>query len=111
MIGERRKTMALIQVTKENFESEVINSQIPVLADFNANWCGPCRMLKPTLEEIANQRTDVKVVSVNVDDEAELAEQFDVFSIPCVVLIKNGKEVNRTVGFRSKESILSLLGV
>ena len=111
MIGERRKTMALIQVTKENFESEVINSQIPVLADFNANWCGPCRMLKPTLEEIANQRSDVKVVSINVDDEAELAEQFDVFSIPCVVLIKNGKEVNRTVGFRSKESILALLGV
>ena len=103
--------MALIQVTKENFESEVINSQIPVLADFNANWCGPCRMLKPTLEEIASQRTDVKVVSINVDDEQELAEQFDVFSIPCVVLIKNGKEANRTVGFQSKESILSLLNV
>ena len=102
--------MALIKITKDNFESEVINSQIPVLADFNANWCGPCRMLKPTLEEIAAQRSDVKVVSINVDDESELAEQFEIFSIPCVVLIQGGKEVRRTVGLQSKESILALLG-
>lgn len=100
--------MAVIEVKKDNFESEVINSEKTVLADFNADWCGPCKMLKPIVEEIS-EREDVKVVSINIDDEDELAEDYEVYSIPCVVVFKNGKEVARSVGFKSKEEIEALL--
>lgn len=102
--------MAVIKVTKENFEAEVINSQIPVLADFNADWCGPCRMLAPMIEEISDERSDIKVVSVNIDDEDELADEFDVTSIPCLVLFKNGTEVDRSVGLRPKDDLLDFIG-
>ena len=102
--------MKIMDVTKDNFESEVLNSSIPVLVDFNANWCGPCRMLKPILEEISSERSDFKIVSINIDDEEELAEKYSVSSIPCLVYFKDGKEDKRSVGLRPKEDIISMMG-
>ena len=102
--------MQLVEVNKENFESEVLNSKEIVLADFNANWCGPCKMLKPVLEEIANETHNCKIVSINIDDEDELASQYNVLSIPCLVLVKDGKEINRSVGCKTKDEIKDLLG-
>lgn len=102
--------MQIIEVNNENFEAEVLNSELPVLADFNADWCGPCRMLRPILDEIAAECEKVKVVSINIDDAEELAEKYDVVSIPCVVLIKNGEEVDRSIGLKSKDAILELVG-
>ena len=102
--------MSVINITRENFESEVLNSEIPVLADFNAGWCGPCKMLKPMVEELAEERTDVKFVSINIDDEDELADDYDVSSIPCLVVFKGGQEVNRSVGLIPKDAIVDLLG-
>lgn len=101
--------MSVIEVTSANFKSEVLESDKPVLVDFNAAWCGPCRMLKPMLDEVAAERDDVKVVSINIDDEEELAEDFDVSAIPCLVLVKNGKEANRSVGLIPKDEILSFI--
>ena len=101
--------MAVIEVTGASFEKEVVQSDRPVLADFYANWCGPCRMLRPTLEAIADERQDIKVVSINIDEEDELAEQFDVSAIPCVVLIKDGMEVDRSVGLKPREALEELL--
>jgi len=101
--------MAVVKVTRENFENEVIKSDKPVLVDFNADWCGPCKMLAPVLEEIAGSRDDVKIVSINVDDEDILAEDYGVSSIPCLVVVKDGKEVKRSVGFRGKDAVLELL--
>lgn len=102
--------MNVIEVTTATFEQEVLQANVPVLVDFNANWCGPCRMLKPLLEEIADARSDCKVVSVNIDDEDELAEEYEVSSIPCVVLFKNGAEVERSIGFKPREEIEKMLG-
>lgn len=101
--------MAVIKVTTSEFESQVLKSEVPVLVDFNADWCGPCRMLKPILDQISDERTDVKIVGVNIDDEDELAEKYEVSSIPCVVLFKNGQEVSRSVGLKPKEAIEELL--
>ena len=101
--------MAVVKVTRENFENEVIKSDKPVLVDFNADWCGPCKMLAPVLEEIAGSRDDVKIVSINVDDEDILAEDYGVSSIPCLVVIKDGKEVRRSIGFRGKDAVLEML--
>lgn len=102
--------MSVIKVTKENFEKEVVQSPVPVLADFNADWCGPCRMLAPTLEEISEERSDVKVVAINIDEEDELAEEFEVSAIPCVVLFKGGAEADRSVGLVPKDRLLDMLG-
>lgn len=102
--------MAVIKVTTDNFEKEVLNSDVTVLADFNADWCGPCRMLKPIVEEIASENPNIKVVSINIDDEDELADEYNVASIPCVVVFKNGVEVQRSIGFRPKNAIIDLLG-
>ena len=102
--------MSIIKGTSDNFTTEVLQSEIPVLVDFNADWCGPCRMLAPVLEEIAKERTDRKIVAVNVDDESELAEEYGIASIPCLVLFQNGAEAQRIVGFRPKEEIEALLG-
>ena len=102
--------MNVIEVTKDNFETEVLKSDIKVLADFNAEWCGPCKMLKPMVEEIAESNENIKVVSINVDDEDELAEQYEVSSIPCLVVFDKGKEVKRNVGLISKDDIESLIG-
>ena len=100
--------MSVIKGTNANFENEVLKSEKPVLVDFNATWCGPCRMLKPIVEEIANEKTDIKVVAIDVDEEGDLAGEYGVYSIPCLVVFKGGKEVKRTVGYQPKERLLDL---
>ena len=102
--------MAVITITNENFESEVLQSTQPVLLDFWASWCGPCRMLSPIVDEVAEERTDVKVGKVNVDEQPELAEKFGVMSIPTLLVFENGKLVNQAVGARPKAGVLELLG-
>ena len=101
--------MSVIIISKENFASEVLNSNKPVLLDFYADWCGPCRMVGPIVSEIANERSDVKVGKINVDEQPELASQFQVMSIPMLAVIKNGKLENQVVGYRSKEQIEAML--
>ncbi len=102
--------MNIIEVTKDNFELEVLKSEVKVLADFNAEWCGPCKMIKPMIEEIAESNENIKVVSINIDDEDELAEQYEVSSIPCLVVFDQGKETKRKVGLMSKDDIETLIG-
>ena len=101
--------MAVIQITKDNFQEEVMNSEKPVLLDFWAPWCGPCRRVVPIVEEIAKERPDIKVGKVNVDLESELASQFGVMSIPTLVVIKDGQIVNQSMGARPKNAILAML--
>ena len=102
--------MTELQITKDNFEQEVLNSDKPVLIDFWAPWCGPCRMLSPTISEIAEEYKDkVKVGKVNVDEEEELAAMFGVSSIPLLVVMKNGKVVNSSVGVRPKDQIVKMI--
>ena len=101
--------MSAININKNNFQNEVLNSDKKVLLDFWAPWCGPCRMVVPIVEEIAGERPDIKVGKINVDEEAELASQFGIMSIPTLVVIKDGEIVNQTVGARAKEEILALL--
>ena len=101
--------MSVQQITKENFQQEVVQSQETVLLDFWADWCGPCRMVGPVLEEIAGERTDIKVGKVNVDEQRELAAAFQIMSIPTLVVMKGGKAVNQVVGARPKEQILAML--
>ena len=102
--------MAVITITKENFEAEVLKSAQPVLLDFWAAWCGPCRMLSPIVDEVAEERTDVKVGKVNVDEQPELAAEFGVMSIPTLLLFENGKLARQAVGARPKSGVLELLG-
>ena len=102
--------MAVITITKENFESEVLHSEKPVLLDFWASWCGPCRMLSPVVDEVAEERTDVKVGKVNVDEQPDLAAEFGVMSIPTLLVFRDGKLVNQSVGARPKSGVLALLG-
>ena len=101
--------MSAININKNNFQNEVLNSEMPVLLDFWAPWCGPCRMVGPIVDEIADERVDIKVGKVNVDEERELAGQFGVMSIPTLVVIKGGKVVNQMVGARPKSQILAML--
>lgn len=101
--------MSYINITKDNYVEEVVNSDKPVLLDFWASWCGPCRMIAPIVEEIANERSDIKVGKINVDEEIALATQFGVMSIPTLVVMKNGELVNQAVGVRPKDQILKLL--
>ncbi|MCD8230242.1 MAG: thioredoxin [Clostridiales bacterium] len=102
--------MSVLKITADNFDEEVINSDKPVLLDFWASWCGPCRMMSPVVDEIAEERTDIKVGKINVDEEPELAKEFQVMSIPMLVVIKDGEIANQTVGAQPKASILALLG-
>ena len=102
--------MAVITITKENFAQEVLQSEKPVLLDFWASWCGPCRMLSPVVDEVAEERTDVKVGKVNVDEQPELAGEFGVMSIPTLLVVEQGKLVRQAVGARPKASVLELLG-
>ena len=101
--------MSVIHINKSNFQNEVLNSEKPVLLDFLAPWCGPCRMVSPVVDEIASERGDIKVGKVNVDEQPELAAQFGVMSIPTLVVMKNGKLANKTVGAKPKAQILAML--
>lgn len=102
--------MSTLKITKDNFEQEVLKSDKPVLLDFWAEWCGPCRMVGPVVEEISRDVAgSAKVGKINVDEEMELAQAFNVMSIPTLVVVKDGKVANQTVGFQSKESLMNLL--
>ncbi|MDD7403439.1 MAG: thioredoxin [Butyribacter sp.] len=101
--------MAVLHLTKENFESEVMQSDKPVFIDFWAAWCGPCQMVAPVIEEIAEEVTDVKIAKINVDEEMELAQKYGIMSIPTMVLIKNGEVVKTTMGAQPKEDILAFI--
>ena len=103
--------MAAININKTNFQNEVMNSEKPVLLDFWASWCGPCRMVVPIVEEIAEERPDIKVGTVNVDEQPELARQFNVMSIPTLVVMKNGKIAKQATGARPKQQIWDMLTV
>lgn len=101
--------MAALKITSENFETEVLQSKEPVLVDFWAEWCAPCRMLSPVVDEVADEIEGVKVCKVNVDDETALAAKFNVMSIPTLVVIKDGQEVNRSMGVIPKAAIMDLV--
>ena len=101
--------MKAMNISRENFQIEVMNADRPVLLDFWAPWCGPCRMVVPIIEEIANERADIKVGKVNVDEQPELASAFGVMSIPTLVVMKDGKVVNQSMGARPKKDILAML--
>ena len=101
--------MSVYHINKENFEAEVLKSEKPVLLDFWAPWCGPCRMLAPILDQVAQEREDIKVVKVNVDEEPELAGQFRVYSIPTLAVMKDGQLIHQSAGARPKHQILGLI--
>ena len=102
--------MKVLEISEDNFNEEVINSKTKVLVDFNAEWCGPCKMLAPVLDKLAEENENIKVVSVNVDNNSDLAKQYNVFSIPCLVVIKDGQEINRSVGLISRTELDDLIG-
>ena len=101
--------MSATALNKNNFDEFVLNSDKPVLLDFWASWCGPCRMLSPIVDEVAEERSDVKVGKVNVDEQPDLAAQFGVMSIPTLLVFQNGRLVNQAVGARPKSGVLALL--
>lgn len=101
--------MSVLTITQNNFEREVLNSDKPVLLDFWASWCGPCRMLSPVVDEIAEENPQIKVGKINVDEEGDLAASFGVMSIPTLVVIKNGQVVNQSVGVVPKQKIIGML--
>lgn len=101
--------MSAVNINKTNFQEEVLRSDKPVLLDFWAPWCAPCRMVVPIIEEIADERPDIKVGKINVDEQPELASQFHVMSIPTLVVMKNGKIVNQVMGARPKAAILAMI--
>ena len=101
--------MEILKVNSENFEEEVLNSKNTVLVDFYADWCGPCKMLSPVIDQIAEENQDIKVVKVNVDNAQDLAMKYQVMSIPTLVVIKEGKETHRSVGLRDKAKIVNMI--
>ena len=101
--------MSVLTITNENFEQEILKSDKPVLVDFWAAWCGPCKMLSPVVDQLAEELEGVKVGKINIDEQMELAEKYNVSSIPCVVAFKNGEEVNRSVGLVPKQKLVDLL--
>ena len=102
--------MAAVHVTKDNYDTEVLKSDKPVLIDFWASWCGPCQMLAPVIEELANEVTDVKIVKINTEEAPELAQQFSVMYIPTLVYMENGQVKNTQTGFMQKQEILEMIG-
>ncbi len=101
--------MAVVEITKDNFQAEVLSSDKPVIVDFWASWCGPCKMLSPVVDQIAQENDNIKVCKVNVDDEQDIAVEYKVMSIPTLVVFKDGAEVNRSVGVKPKEEILAMI--
>ena len=101
--------MTAININKNNFQNEIMNSEKPVLLDFWAPWCAPCRMLAPVVEEIASERADIKVGKINIDEQSELANKFGIMSIPTLVVMKNGKIIQQVSGVRPKNAILEML--
>lgn len=99
----------MIKITSENFEEEILKSDRTVLIDFYADWCAPCKMLSPIIEQVDEENNDIKVVKINVDELQDIAIKYEVMSIPTLVVIKNGQEVNRSIGFVSKSQILELI--
>ena len=106
---EEDENMEILKVSSANFESEVLKSDKTVLIDFYADWCGPCKMLSPIVEDVAKSNTDIKVVKINLDENEDLAIKFGVTAIPTLVVIKNGEEINRTVGLVSKSEIEAMI--
>lgn len=102
--------MAVKTLTEATFKEEVLQAAQPVLVDFYADWCGPCRMLRSTLEELSEERADVKFAAINIDENPDLADEFDISSIPCVILFKNGAEADRSIGLVPKEALEDFLG-
>ena len=102
--------MSVLKVNSDEFDKEVLNAKSNVLVDFNADWCGPCRMLGPVIEELSENNKGLKVVSVNVDDNSDLAQKYGIMSIPCLILFKDGKESKRSIGLVSKEELEELVG-
>lgn len=101
--------MAILKITKENFESEVINSDKPVMVDFFATWCGPCKMLHPVVEALSEEVTDVKIGELDIDEQAELAEKYRIMTVPSLVLFKNGEAVDKLAGVQSKGKVLEFM--
>lgn len=101
--------MSVLEVTSNEFEEEILKSEKPVLVDFYADWCGPCKMLAPIVEQVATENNDVKVCRINVDEAQDLAVEYGIMSIPTLVVIKNGKEANRAVGVLGKDEIMEML--
>jgi len=101
--------MSVLAVNKSNFQKEVLESDTTVLLDFWASWCGPCKSIAPIIDEIAKEHSEVKVCKINIDEEQELAEQFNIMSIPTLLVVKDGKVVNQSVGLKPKNQILEML--
>ncbi|MCI9633865.1 MAG: thioredoxin [Ruminococcus sp.] len=101
--------MAVLNITAQNFEQEVLQSDKPVLVDFYADWCGPCKMMAPVIEEIAEEADDIKVGKLNIDNEMEIAQKYGVMSIPTLIVFKNGEEVKRDLGAKPKKAVLDML--
>ncbi len=109
LLSERKMNMAVLHLTKDNFDEEVLKSPVPVLVDFWATWCGPCQMIGPVIEEIAGEVTDAKICKVDVDAQPELARQYKVLSIPTLMVFKGGELAKRETGAKPKEEILQML--
>ena len=101
--------VSVLEINKNNFQKEVLESDTPVLLDFWASWCGPCKSLSPIIDEISTEYSEIKVCKVNIDEEQELATQFDIMSVPTLLVIKDGKVVNQSVGLKPKNQILEML--
>ena len=108
-IKRKNELMLILTVNKNNFQKEVLESDRPVLIDFWASWCGPCKSLSPIIDEISAEHPEIKVCKVNIDEEQELASQFDIMSVPTLLVIKDGKIVNQSVGLKPKNQILQML--